>query len=185
MSKLVPLILGPLPTQLEINLSLFYQPLPTMGLADISQYQIELCIMRVERYRQFKLGKNQGKSSPSTGRCVCMLSGFSCIQLFATLWTKSHQASLSVGFSRQVYWSGLPCPPPGDVLTQGPNLRLLCLLYWQAGSFPFAPPGKPSKCMENNRELVNSRAKNKSGSLLIFVSVSFQHSELRIGSYIN
>ena len=46
---------------------------------------------------------------------MCVLSGFSCVQLFATLWTRAHQASLSMGFSRQEYWSGLPCPPPGDV----------------------------------------------------------------------
>ena len=43
-----------------------------------------------------------------------MLSCFSCVRLFATLWTVAHQAPLSMGFSRQEYWSGLPCPPPGD-----------------------------------------------------------------------
>ena len=36
-------------------------------------------------------------------------------QLFATLCTIAHQAPLSMGFSRQEYWSGLPCPPPGDL----------------------------------------------------------------------
>ena len=41
---------------------------------------------------------------------ACMLSRFSGIQLFATLWTVAHQSSLSMGFSRQGYWSGLPCP---------------------------------------------------------------------------
>ena len=46
---------------------------------------------------------------------VCMLSHFSCVQLFATLRTVACQASLSMGFSRQAYWSGLPCPPPGDL----------------------------------------------------------------------
>ena len=47
--------------------------------------------------------------------CVhaCMLSCFSCVRLFVTLWTIAHQASLSLGYSRQKYWSGLPCPPPG------------------------------------------------------------------------
>ena len=39
----------------------------------------------------------------------------SCIGLFATLWTIAHQAPLSVGFSRQEYWGGLPGPPPGDL----------------------------------------------------------------------
>ena len=45
---------------------------------------------------------------------ACVLSVFSRIQLFATLWTVACQAPLSMGFSRQEYWSGLPCPPLGD-----------------------------------------------------------------------
>ena len=40
---------------------------------------------------------------------VCILSHFSCVQLFATLWTEVCQAPLSMGFSRQEYWNGLPC----------------------------------------------------------------------------
>ena len=40
-----------------------------------------------------------------------VLSHFSCVQLFATLWTVAHQALLSMGFSKQDYWSGLSCPP--------------------------------------------------------------------------
>ena len=51
--------------------------------------------------------------------CVCILSRFSCIQLFATLWTVARQAPLFMGFSRQEYWSRLPCPPPGDFLHSG------------------------------------------------------------------
>ena len=43
-----------------------------------------------------------------------MLTCFSCVRLFATLCTVAHQAPLSLGFFRQEYWSGLPCPPPGD-----------------------------------------------------------------------
>ena len=45
---------------------------------------------------------------------ACMLSRFSHVQHFVTLWTIDHQAPLSVGFSRQANWSGLPCPSPGD-----------------------------------------------------------------------
>ena len=41
------------------------------------------------------------------------------VQLFAALWTTVHQVSLSVGFSRQEYWSGLPFPPPGDLSHPG------------------------------------------------------------------
>ena len=47
--------------------------------------------------------------------CVCMLSCFSHVQLFATPWIVARQAPLSMGFSRQEYWSGLPCPPAGDL----------------------------------------------------------------------
>ena len=50
---------------------------------------------------------------------ACMLSCFSCVQLCATLWTVAHQAPLSMGFSRQEHWSGLPCLPPGDLPDPG------------------------------------------------------------------
>ena len=45
---------------------------------------------------------------------MCMLSHFTHVQLFATLWTVAHQAPLLMGFSRQECWSRLPCPSPGD-----------------------------------------------------------------------
>ena len=48
-----------------------------------------------------------------------MLSCFSCVQLCATLWTVTRQAPPSMGFSRQEYWSGLPCPPLGDLPNPG------------------------------------------------------------------
>ena len=44
-----------------------------------------------------------------------LLSHFSCVQLFATLWTVACQTSLSMQFSRQEYWSGLLCLPSGDL----------------------------------------------------------------------
>ena len=48
------------------------------------------------------------------------------IQLFATTWTVAHLAPLSMGFSRQEYWSGLPCLLQGVFSTQGSNPGLLC-----------------------------------------------------------
>ena len=48
-----------------------------------------------------------------------MLSHFSCVWLFVTPWTVACQSSLSMGFSRQEYWSGMPCPPPGDLPDTG------------------------------------------------------------------
>ena len=50
-----------------------------------------------------------------------MLSLFSPVRLFGTIWTTAHQAPLSMGFSRQEYWSGLPCPSPGDL--PGPGIE--------------------------------------------------------------
>ena len=44
-----------------------------------------------------------------------MVSCFSHVQFFATLWTIAHQASVSMGFPRQEYWSGLPFPLPGHL----------------------------------------------------------------------
>ena len=50
---------------------------------------------------------------------VHVLGHFSCIHFFATLWTVAFQAPLSMGFSSQEYWSGLPCPLPGNLPNPG------------------------------------------------------------------
>ena len=47
---------------------------------------------------------------------MCVLSH---VQLFVASWTAAHQAPPFIGFSRQEYWSGLPCPPPGDLPNSG------------------------------------------------------------------
>ena len=52
-----------------------------------------------------------------------MLSCFSRVRLFVTQWTVAHQAPLSMEYSRQEYWSGLPFPPPGDL--PDPGIKLL------------------------------------------------------------
>ena len=57
---------------------------------------------------------------------ACMLNCFSCVQLFVTLWTVTHQAPLSMGFSRQEYWSELPFPPLGDL--PDPAIHILSVL---------------------------------------------------------
>ena len=61
------------------------------------------------------------------------LSRFSHVRLFVTLWVVTHQASLSMGFSRQNYWSRLPCPPLEDLPDPGIklcNLHLTCIGRW-------------------------------------------------------
>ena len=72
-----------------------------------------------------------------------MLSHFSCAWLFVILWTVTCQAPLSMGFSRQEQWTGLLCPPPGDLPNAEIEPMSLSLLHWQVGSLPLAPPGKP------------------------------------------
>ena len=57
----------------------------------------------------------------------------------------THQAPPSMGFSRQECWSGLPCPPPGDLCNPGIEPRSPTL---QADSSPSEPPGKPIRCNE-------------------------------------
>ena len=59
----------------------------------------------------------------------------------ATPWTVVHQAPLSIGFSRQEYWSGLPCPSPEDLPSPGIKPRSFTL---QADSLPSEPAGKPT-----------------------------------------
>ena len=73
-------------------------------------------------------------SDPSNPN-VSMLSSFSCVRLFMASWTVVHQAPLSMGFSKQEYWSGLPCPPPGDLPDPGIKLASLMPLALPGGLF--------------------------------------------------
>ena len=61
-------------------------------------------------------------------------------------WTVAHQAPLSVEFSSQEYWRGLPFHTPGDLPELGikPPSRVL---HWQVGSLPLVPPGLPVLCL--------------------------------------
>ena len=72
---------------------------------------------------------------------ACLLSRFSHVWFFSTQWTVAHKAPLSMEFSRQEYWNGLPCPPPGDLPYQGVEPRSPSL---QADCLPAELPGKPS-----------------------------------------
>ena len=71
---------------------------------------------------------------------MCSLSH---VQLFATPWTVARQAPLFMGFSRQEYWSRLPCPPPGD--SPDPGMEAPSLASLIAGRLlSTEPPGKPT-----------------------------------------
>ena len=68
-----------------------------------------------------------------------------CDQLFATPWIVAHWAPLSMGFSRQEFWSGFPFLPPGDLPNPGikPSSPSLAGRF-----FTTEPPGKPHKVLE-------------------------------------
>ena len=84
-------------------------------------------------------------TSTSISMCVCMLHHFGCVLLFATLWTVACQAHLSMGFARQEKWSGLPCPPPGDLPDPGIEPASLISLALADGFFTTTPPGNSHK----------------------------------------
>ena len=72
----------------------------------------------------------------------CSVQSLSHVQVFVTPWTIAHQSPLSMGFSRQEYWSGFPFPTPGDLSKPGMKPASPVL----AGKFlPLSPPGKPFK----------------------------------------
>ena len=76
---------------------------------------------------------------------------FSRVRLFATPWTAAPQAPLSMGFSRQEYWSGLPFPPLGDLPDPGiepSSLASLASLVLAGRLFTTEPLGKPLERQE-------------------------------------
>ena len=104
-----------------------------------------------------------------------MLSHFSCVRLRMTLWTATHYAPLSTGFSRQEYWHGLTCLPPGTLLNPeiepvSPGLQVdsLPLSYWgklelpplgllilrpldSGWNYSICPPGSPACKLQISR----------------------------------
>ena len=81
--------------------------------------------------------------------CVYVLSHFSHVWLFVTLWIIVLQAPLSLGFSRQEYWSGLPCLPSGDLLNPGIKPMFPASPAFQVDYLPTEPPGKPYSISQN------------------------------------
>ena len=59
------------------------------------------------------------KAKQAASLLLCGLNHFSRVQLFTTPWTIACPAPLSMGFSKQEYWSGLPCPPPRGLTDPG------------------------------------------------------------------
>ena len=80
---------------------------------------------------------------------VCLLTRFSGIRLFVTLWTVAYQGPLSLEFSRQEYFSGLSCSPPGDLPEPGVELISLTSPALEAGSLSLVPAGKHCKIYDS------------------------------------
>ena len=85
---------------------------------------------------------------------MCVLSLFISLQYYAILWTVAHETPLSTGFSRQKYWAGLPCPPPGDLPDPG-TAPMSLMSPVLAGRFqPLGPPGKTHLLEQNSEQFL-------------------------------
>ena len=91
--------------------------------------------------------------------CVCACAVFSHVWLFATPWTVAHQVLLSMKFSRQEYWSGLPFPPPGDLPNSGIKPVSPISPALAGRLFTSEPPGKPFISCITNKTQISFRAK--------------------------
>ena len=87
----------------------------------------------------------KGRTSPDEMEMFYMLSHSDVSQSLQLWRTVTHQAPLSMGFSRQEYWSGLPFPPPRTFLIQESNPCLLYLLHWQAHFLPLSHLGSSER----------------------------------------
>ena len=86
---------------------------------------------------------------------LCVLSRFSHVWLFATLWTVDCQPSLSMGFSKENTGVGFHALLQGIILTQELSPHFSCLLLWQADSLPLAPPRKLVMSRSNSSQIGN------------------------------
>ena len=91
----------------------------------------------------------------------CTPSPFSQVWLFLTLWTVARQALLFMGILQEEHWSGLPCPPPGDLPRIEPES--LRLLHWQAASLLPVPSGKPCTCRNQVQTHWQQKCQNEIG----------------------
>ena len=102
---------------------------------------IQICICAI--YKWLNGLKDPVKKSKKHVKSKVALQSCPTLCNYWATWTIAHQAPLSMGFSRQKYWSGLPFPSPGDLPNPGTEPASLSLLHWQVGSLPLVPPGKP------------------------------------------
>ena len=86
-----------------------------------SHVSVCVCVQSLSHVRLLETLRTVAHMHACMPSCfLCGLNHFSLVRLCATPWTVTCQAPLSMGFSRQEYWSGSPCPSPGDL----PNSRI-------------------------------------------------------------
>ena len=110
------------------------------------------------------------------------MKSLSRVRLFVTPWTVAHRAPLSVGFSRQEYWSGFPFPSPGDLPDPGIEHRSPAL---QADALTSDPPEQtPKKRAVDIRSgyLPNTGIESKSPALRVVVSSPAEPQQKAINS---
>ena len=79
----------------------------------VSKINKQLIRLNIKKITQSRNGQRvYTEISAKKTRAVCCAQSLSCVQLFSTPWTIGHQVALSLGFSRQEHWSGLPFPSP-------------------------------------------------------------------------
>ena len=90
-------------------------------------------------------------------QCVCASKSLQLCSTLCDPWIVACQVSLSIGFYRQEYWSGLPCLLPGYLPRPGSEPTSLNPLHCQGDALPLAPPGKPlfeSTCESERRSVM-------------------------------
>ena len=104
-------------------------------------------VLMVTNQHIFCMDRKKSLKTKQTYSCA-VLSHFSHVQLFVTLSTIACQAPLSMGFSRQEYWSGLPCPPPGNLPNPATEPMSSVSPALQVDCLPTEPPGKPQMYLQ-------------------------------------
>ena len=105
----------------------------------LSQFQGRKHLWRQDKFLALKVQFNVSVVETVQNETLTEVKLLSRVRLFATPWTVAYQTPLSLGFSRQEYWSGLPFPSPGDLPNPGIESGSPLL---QADALPSEPPGK-------------------------------------------
>ena len=104
------------------------------------------------------LDKTKSSSQKTDHECVCAHAEVVHLFLFSTLWTIARQFPLSMRFSRQEYWSGLPCPSPWNLPKPDIEPSFPAL---QADSLPSEPPGKLQRRQHERKARSVGRTRNQ------------------------